>query len=271
MILWLASYPKSGNTWVRAFLTNYFSNKSENIFNDLKEIENFPNKKLFDGIVNLELIKNNKLEIFKHYITAQEKLNLNNKLNIVKTHNFAGSINGFPFSNLSNTCGFIYIVRDPRSVLVSYSHYSQLPFQKTLKSMLNQNLISMSNEIPEARLDWKTHVRSWLNNSWPRILIKYEDLHKDPFKYFTQILTFISKFKKVEIEESKIKKSIENCSFDKLSRLEKTKGFKEKKNINTKFFRKGQIDEWKKVLPNDLIIQIESSFYDEMKKLGYLQ
>ena len=67
------------------------------------------------------------------------------------------------------------------------------------------------------------------------------------------------------------KKSIENCSFDKLSRLEKTKGFKEKKNINTKFFRKGQIDEWKKVLPNDLIIQIESSFYDEMKKLGYLQ
>ena len=203
MILWLASYPKSGNTWVRAFLTNYFSQNIENIFHDIKNIESFPNKKIFEGILNLELIKKNKLEIFKHYITAQEKINLNNKFNILKTHNFAGSINGFPFSNSDNTCGFVYVVRDPRSVLVSYSYYSQLPFNKTLKSMLKQNLISTSNEMPEARLDWKTHIKSWLNSSWPNILIRYEDLHKDPFKYFLKILNFISKFREVDIDEKK--------------------------------------------------------------------
>ena len=269
MIIWLASYPKSGNTWVRAFLTNYFSNNSENIFKNLQEIETFPNKKYFEGIANIDLIKKNKLEIFRYYIAAQEKINLNNKINIIKTHNFAGSINGFPFSDLNNTCGFIYIVRDPRSVLVSYSHYSQISFQETLKSMLNQNLISVSNEIPEARLDWKTHVKSWLNNNWPKIIIKYEDLHEDPFKYFSQILSFINRFKKIEINPDKINNSIKKCSFKNLSDLEKIDGFEEK-NVNTKFFRKGKIDEWKEVLPKNLVKEIQDNFQDEMKALGYL-
>ena len=135
--------------------------------------------------------------------------------------------------------------------------------------MLNQNLISISNEIPEARLDWKTHVKSWLNNDWPKILIKYEDLHDDPFKYFSQILNFINRFKKIEINSDKIRKSINNCSFKNLSDLEKIDGFKEK-NINTKFFRKGKIDEWKEVLPKNLVKEIQDNFQDEMKALGYL-
>ncbi len=269
MILWLASYPKSGNTWVRALLANYFSDNSKKIFKDIKKIGSFPNQKDFENIVNIDFIKKNKLEIFKHYITAQEKLNLNKETNIIKTHNFAGSINGFPFSDENNTCGFIYIVRDPRAVLVSYSYHSQTTFQNTLNSMLNPNLISVSNGIPEARLSWNIHVKSWLNNKWPRILIKYEDLHKEPFSQFSKILNFIKKFKNIEIDENKLNRSIEMCNFENLSNLEEKEGFEEK-NINSKFFREGKIDEWKKVLPKDLIKEVEKNFYEEMKVLGYL-
>ena len=270
MIIWLASYPKSGNTWVRALLTNYFSENSENIFDEIAKINRFPSQNFFDGIVDKDLIKNNKLEIFKHFISAQEKINLNKSINIIKTHNFAGAINDFPFSDLNNTSGFIYVVRDPRSVLVSYSFHSGMTFGNTLKTMLNPNLISTNSDgTPEARLTWKIHLKSWLNNNWPRIVIKYEDLHKDTYKYFKQILYFLGKFKKIKIDEKKIKKTIEMCSFNNLADIEEKQGFIEKTE-KSKFFRKGKVDEWKKELPKELIKEVEDNFREEMKLFGYL-
>ena len=114
MILWLASYPKSGNTWLRLLISNYLWLDSANIFDNLKNIPKFPKKNYFEGIVDEESLKKDSLEIFKHFIPAQEIINKNNELKILKTHNFAGSIKGYPFTNSKNSSGAIYIVRDPR-------------------------------------------------------------------------------------------------------------------------------------------------------------
>ena len=118
MILWLASYPKSGNTWIRLLLTNYLYPKTNNIFENLIKIPRFPNKQQFSGLVNLDNL-GHRTEIIKYFIDAQDKINLNNEINIIKTHNCGCAINDYEFTNDQNTCGFIYLVRDPRSVAVS--------------------------------------------------------------------------------------------------------------------------------------------------------
>ena len=101
MIIWLASYPKSGNTWVRAFLASYlYANSSETLFEKMSKIRAFPKKNYFEGIVKEKDIKKNPMMIFRYFIEAQKKYNQNKSLKILKTHNFWGSIDGHDFSNL---------------------------------------------------------------------------------------------------------------------------------------------------------------------------
>ena len=101
MIIWIASYPRSGNTWIRSFLSTYlYSKKGNTVFENIKKITNFPNKNHFQGIFEInefseEELKDKKkkdkkkFEISKYWVTAQKKINLNKEITFLKTHNFA--------------------------------------------------------------------------------------------------------------------------------------------------------------------------------------
>ena len=117
MIIWLASYPKSGNTWIRSFLNSLLFTKSgEANLNKLKNIYQFPVRSQFKDISsNLDDLK----ELSKNWIKAQEKINEEKKVKIFKTHNGLYKIEGNSFTDTNNTLGVIYIVRDPRSVITS--------------------------------------------------------------------------------------------------------------------------------------------------------
>ena len=276
MIIWLASYPKSGNTWIRALLTNYLYNQSSekngNAFSKMEMIKSFPKKSDFEGVVNEDMLKKNHMELFKYFIKAQEKINKDNNLHIIKTHNICGLVNDFEFTNKENTLGAIYIVRDPRSIAVSYAYHANISFEKSVDLLLDEKRITLHNKLyPEARSSWRVHLLSWLNHPMPKIFIKYEDLEKDTYKNFKSILIFINNFirKKIEINEKNILKTIEDCSFDNLSKLEQKIGFGEK-GKNENFFRKGKVDEWKDVLNPKLISKIEEEFSNELKKLKYI-
>lgn len=278
MIMWLASYPKSGNTWMRALLSSYIfekhHKKDTDVFSKIKSIRSFPVKQAFNGIVDEEMLKKNKFEVFKHFIKAQEKINKDPKLHIIKTHNFCGAVNGNFFTNKENTIGSIYMVRDPRSVAVSWAHHANISYEESVNLMLDDKRIATHDEYyPEARLSWKTNLLSWLNLPSPKLLIKYEDLLKETTNVLKTTIKFINPFigNKIKIDEEKILKVVEECKFENLKNLENEKGFIEKLSSENNFFRKGQSSEWEEALPTELVKKLEQNFSKEMIKLGYLK
>ena len=131
MIIWIASYPKSGNTWVRLFLESYFSNVKNNFrFGGFPELEDL--EKLNFDYTNLN-------EIIKNWKTLQEVRNLDGRINLLKTHNALCTVGEYTFTDKTNTLGAIYLVRDPRDIAVSYANHLGLSFDEVIKTMLNSH------------------------------------------------------------------------------------------------------------------------------------
>ena len=284
MIIWLASYPKSGNTMVRSLLSAYLFTKDGNFnFETLKNISLFPDLTFFEKL-GVDVSKDD--EVLKNYIRAQEEINKKNKKSItfLKTHSTLHSINNHKFTNYQNTYGAIYIVRDPRSVVLSYANHNQITIEqaaKALKSFKVLGGVKNSNIAADRGL---THVGSWSShyNVWKEfqktnryLLIKYEDLVTDTKKTFLKILNFIYILGNAKhvVDQDKLNNAINTTSFENLQKLEKTTFFDEAKQINNKyvtFFKYGPKNDWKKNLSNEVIGNIETEFKTEMKELGYL-
>ncbi len=269
MIIWLASYPKSGNTWVRAFLSSYIYGKKKNFdFNLLNNIKKFPNIKILKELnINYE----NRNELVKNWITMQDYINLNNKLNFLKTHNAFCTINGNPFTNSSNTLAAIYIVRDPRDVLISFSSFLDLSYKKTLEIMKSDEFWETEDKFNNFKSSlfgsWKTNYKSWVSNkTLDTFVIRYEDLIERPFESFSKMVDFIKSKSDIGYDEELLNLSIKETSFKNLSELEKKDGFVESgKNL---FFRKGISKQWEN-LDKNLISDLENNFGDLMTELNY--
>ena len=196
MIFWIASYPKSGNTWLRALLSSYFYSE-EGIFNQdlLKNIDQFPEKRHFsDFNYDPKIVT----DTSKFWIKAQEKINLNNELNFLKTHNILGSINNNNFTNKKNTIGAIYIVRDPRNVLTSLQNHYELSKDEALKFMLSEKKYihdyHTKNDFSDFQFisSWEKNYQSWINQKiLPVKLIRYEDLNVNTLDVLKEIIEFI--------------------------------------------------------------------------------
>ena len=279
MILWLASYPKSGNTLLRSFLSTYFFSKDGNFnFDLLRNIKQYPNNKLF---LELGVDISNRHEIAKNHLNAQKLINQNKKsFQFWKTHSSFVKMDGYSFTDLNNTLGVIYIVRDPRDVVISYSHHNNQTIEQTLK-MINQNYIlgaEIKDKIPVYLGSWSYNYNSWkvFKNINKYLLIKYEELILNDEKYFEKILLFIKNISKMDfdISEKKIKKVLEEIKFEKLKKLEKEKGFheskKDDKGNTINFFRSGKTKQWKNNLDLKTKNMIEEVCQKEMKELGYI-
>ena len=279
MIIWLASYPKSGNTFLRSLITSYIY--SENgIFNFdlLKKIKQFPTNEFFE---NLGIDVSNKNQVSQNYINAQVEINKNSKITFLKTHSsFCKMFNKYNFTDLQNSLGVIYIVRDPRNVATSFAHHNSKSLKNTVDLMINP--LAIGNELNQVETylgSWNFNYNSWkvFKSSNRYYLLKYEDLIFDTKNSFEKVLNFINydlKFP-ISIEDRKIEKVIDETNFSKMRDLEKKVGFDEAKiNDNTgkvvPFFNLGPKNNWKKNLDDKSISILEKSFKDEMKELGYL-
>ena len=276
MIIWIASYPKSGNTWIRSLLSSYlFSKDGRFTFELLKNIERFS--------VKTDFLNNNtnyQNEISANWIPSQKAINNDKKIHIMKTHNAICTINGNSFTDKSNTKAAIYIVRDPRNLISSLAHHYELSIDEAFNFLTNKRKIIFPENLKNKDFnflgDWSAHYKSWKNINFCKVkIIKYEDLLENTERSFKSILEFLSDFMKFEIEESKITNTIKSTSFKNLSLLEKKEGFDEsaissKTKKKIKFFHMGEKNNWNVLLNNNLVKKIESHFKNEMLELGYL-
>ena len=278
MFVWLASYPKSGNTLVRALLSSYFFSKDGKFdFNLIKNINQFPKESYF--IKNGVDIKNEN-EVIKSYLKVQESINLKNSVQFLKTHSYLFNIKNNPFTKLEYSLGVIYIVRDPRNVVLSYSNHTTQSHEQTTKDLIEGRILFNKEE------DIKVYAGTWAGNfnSWKSfksidkyLLIKYENLIENKDKTFYEILKFIYNLKKIEfkLDKKKFNNVLETTDFTRMQKLESEKGFHESKiNKNTgkkvKFFNLGKDTNWKSSLNPILQKKILKAFEKEMLELKYL-
>jgi len=279
MIIWLASYPKSGNTLMRSFLSSYFFSKDGTFsFELLKNIKQYPHVDLFTKLgVNIA----DPHEIAKSHIRVQEFINKDKKsFKFLKTHSSFVKMDGFSFTDLANTLGVIHIVRDPRDVAISFAHHFNQSIKKTIE-YINKDFVldgDIKDRVPVYTGSWSLNYNSWktFDKTEKYLLIKFEDLIQDKEENFKKILNFIKILTKsnFEINDKKIKKILEEIEFDKLKKLEEKEGFNEaktdEKGNNIPFFREGKSNNWKKTLAPIIKTSIEAACQKEMVELGYL-
>jgi len=283
MIIWLASYPKSGNTYVRAFLSAYyFSENGEFDFSQISMIDQFPHEKFFKEKVN------NISEASKQWVPIQREINNDKKIRFFKTHSFLGNYQGNQFTTPETTLGAIYIVRDPRNVLSSLKNHYSFDDDTALKMIKDKTRSLMSNNGSHASLtyisSWSENYLSWFrNNQFRRLFIKYEDLISNKYETFRDIIVFTNTLmNKVEgVNKSKLQKAIETTNFDVLKKKELGETFdgsessfknwrkfhSENKNL---FFNLGPENNWKKILNTKISKEIEINFKKQMEELEYL-
>ena len=280
MIIWLASYPKSGNTWMRSIISALlYSDDGDFNFNLLKKIDQFPEKKYFRYFIKNYGDFN---EIKKNWIVAQDKINLDGKIKLFKTHQGKYTVEGNSFTNNDNTLATIYIVRDPRNLVQSISNHYTKSLDDSCEFLLASKIIGNGKNYEDKQGGlytllgkWNEHYRSWTTNKNNLLLIKYEDLIKNPKAQLERTIDFLKKYLTFETDKNKINKILETTSFNNLKKLEKEGQFNEntqnkKDGGKVNFFHLGPKNLWHKNLNEKIVSKIEKNFFIEMKELGYL-
>lgn len=284
MIIWIASYPKSGNTWIRSFI--YSLIYSKDLKPDLKKIniiDQYPVRKYFKDYTT---DFNNFKLVSKYWDISQSQLGKDKKVKFLKTHHINCKIENNSFIQTKNTSGVIHIVRDPRNVITSIkNHYSKKNYDEAFDFLSDPlhciDVENLTHQNIDKKLilntlisSWSNHYNSWKNASQNYLLLKYEDLEKHPFETFTKLVDFLEPLLKIKINKTKLNKIIELNNFENLKKIEENSGFDEaaisKEREKVKFFNLGPMNQWQKFLPKDIRLKIEKNFEKEMKELNYL-
>jgi len=278
MILWIASYPKSGNTYIRSFISAYyFSKKGKFEFDQLLNILQFP---------SIKFSKNdyfNFKDAARNWIINQKSFFERENFRFLKSHNTLENFQGEKFTTRNETIGAIYIVRDPRNIITSMSnHYSfslEEAYEKLMDKEASLNEKSVNGDCSNFTFlgSWAGHYRSWRDTKEFKVLfIKYEDLQNDKYTIFKKIINFIDDLKKNEVkfDEVKFENSIKSTNFVNLKNKELNEKFDEsvfsKEGKKISFFNLGFKNKWQKLLPEDMINKINKNLKKELLELNYL-
>ena len=219
MIFWIASYPKSGNTWLRTLISSYYYSE-DGIYKDnlIKKIGQFPEKRHFTGF---KYDQNIITDTSRLWLKAQQKINQDKQLRFFKTHNAFGALNNQHFTDRENSIGCIYIVRDPRNVITSLKNHYEMNDEQALKWMANEKnfIYDVQNLKKDGYSDfqfissWETNYKSWIvQKQIPFMIVKYENLLKETYLVFKDIIEFINKTTGIndKIYKNKLKNSVQS-------------------------------------------------------------
>lgn len=274
-IYWLASYPKSGNTWMRVLLTNYLRDADEPA--DINELNNGPiasSRLAFDENLGIEASDMTQDEIEQYRPLVYEYMSTRIEESMFcKVHDaYTYTPQGIPLISKKATAGVIYLIRNPLDICGSLAHHSATTVDTTIEHMADQNhtLVDnpyvLFNQLRQRLLTWSNHVKSWVDEPGLRILVvRYEDLLADTNKVFTEVLNFSGQ----NVETDRVKKAVEFSKFENLKSQEIEHGFGEKMPLSESFFRKGVAGSWRENLSPAQASSIVECHGEVMRRFSY--
>ena len=275
-IVWLASFPKSGNTWTRTFLHNLIKvqQAGEAGEQDINAMGRFSTwdilKNRYTDILGFEPSKDHCAEIAATRHQVQQQIaDESDGIVFVKTHNALVTDRGHTTINTAVTSGAVYIVRNPLDVAISYAHHMSRSIDETITLMGTENMETQVTEkvIYEVYGSWSQHVLSWTRTPHRAIYVmRYEDMLRDPEKEFGGLACHLL----LSPNESQLAQAIELSSFKKLREQEDSKGFREKPQKAERFFRDGTAGQWQTQLSDEQIKRIVSDHREQMVRFGYI-
>jgi Sulfotransferase domain len=266
-LVWLASYPKSGNTWLRAFLHNFLLQpQAPHSINALTDISVVECAAVFFGGSGTALSPR---DVQKFRPVVQQRLAaLQPGPVFVKTHNANLILHDVPLCSPELTAGAIYVVRDPRDVAVSYSAYTGRGIDEIIAFMADPRAANRGTEaqVFEFLSSWSEHARSWVGAK-NRLLLRYEDLLADPEAAFGRVARFLGPGAPAE----RLRRAIAFSDFSVLATQERDSGYRAHgTTAQTAFFRAGTSGQWRDVLSSAQTQAIIAAHGEVMRSFGYL-
>ena len=272
-IIWLASYPKSGNTWTRIFLANYIANPSEPL--SLGEMTKYSTG---DAILRHYNTVAGRLIDPKNFpltLSLRDKVLrgiISNKADayLVKTHSSRRAVQGVELIPPKYTRSAIYILRNPLDMVLSSARHYAISAEKAVESISQSGKVVPPSDktVPVVQGSWSEHVKSWTSFApYPVLVLRYEDMLRDPQANFGKMLTHLG----IPIDKDRLDRAIQFSSFNQLKEQEEKTGFVEKAEHAESFFASGKSDQWKTELSPELVQKVCDLHRDTMKRHGYLE
>lgn len=276
-IYWLASYPKSGNTWMRLFIANLSGEekKQEVDINELRTGAIASGRGWVDEVLGFDIgaLSHDEIDLLRPEVYRWSAEHAE-KLEYHKVHDAYTSLpDGRDLIPAEATRGALYLLRNPLDVAISFAHHSNCTIDKAIDNMSKPDFAfcggekRLHNQLRQWLLSWSDHVLSWADaQQINRLMIRYEDMINEPLTTFTKVAAYLE----LPTDQDSIKQALENCAIEKLQKQEKEKGFKEKMATSKSFFRKGKAGDWQETLSEAQIQRIISDHSKVMKRFGYL-
>jgi hypothetical protein len=277
-IVWIASYPKSGNTWIRLFLHHLLRVRRGRPAEE-RELDNLGNTApsiagqiaLFEKFIGKPVTEADMKEVVTARPKVQEVMvrEAGGGVLPVKTHSFLGRVFDIPLISLGYSVGAIYVVRNPLDIALSLAPYLNIPLDMTIRTMAATLTAPPPTPLlaPEIWGSWSENVRSWTTDPPPVIkVVRYEDLLADPVTAFTGIAEHM----RIGATPAEIAEAVEASSFARVSREELSGGFTERPQGVGRFFRVGRAGQWRDALSPVQVDQIVAEHGEQMRRFGYL-
>jgi aryl sulfotransferase len=274
-IIWLASYPKSGNTWVRAFLSYLFRDNTDDNFIRKLTAPSVSTRRFYDDYLDIETsdIPYGELERLRPVAIRAMAAELDEVPYFMKVHDaYTYTADNEPLFPADVSIGVIYLIRNPIDIAPSFSHHLDDTVDNVIRLMLSEDAALANNtkgillHIKQKLTSWSSHVKGWTEQQdIPVLVIRYEDMLREPLIQFKKMAAFSG----LSFSDDEIAAAVEKCSFKNLQRLEQEFGFSEKMSQVNPFFRSGKSGSGKEELTTAQLDLLYDGLGAVMETFGY--
>lgn len=276
-IYWLASYPKSGNTWFRSVLANYMSETGEPInINSLNTGSIASSRVWVDDVLGVDTadMTQEEVEALRPDVYRWTVSETADQVGYHKIHDaYTLRADGLPLVDNVATLGAVYILRNPLDVVPSLANHNNVDIDTAISQMsdseyaLSQSRRKLPSQLLQRLRTWSEHVQSWVDaKEIPIHVSRYEDMQSDPMSNFGSAFSFMG----IELQRDKLEQAISFSRFENLSAQEESNGFRERPPKTERFFRKGQVGDWRNTLSENQVERMIDTHKSVMRRFGYL-